>query len=274
MNKYNKKRQIFPYINIKSLVMFFPIFLLLGCASHESSHQGSLKPITMCMSLPGEDSAYLRYPENKKFLIFWDRRKNLRGYKDQSGKIIIKAQFTYANNFVGSVADVKKQDVSGESRGWCTINTAGKVLYHPYFFDNGPDSYASDLRRFIEKGKIGFANRNGKIIIPASFDFAIAFTFSEPITVVCKGCKEEPKPSNYGKGCWHPKIEGGKWGVIDRRGNIIVPLEFDDYDSCVASYKNDANPSIRTPIFFKDGHGYELYVNARKEYKLLPSLTN
>jgi hypothetical protein len=45
----------------------------------------------------------------------------------------------------------------------------------PFIFYNGPDYIEEGLFRFVENGKIGFANIDGQKIIKAKYDFATPF---------------------------------------------------------------------------------------------------
>lgn len=57
------------------------------------------------------------------------------------------------------------------------INAQGEVMYHSYWFDNGPDYIEDGVYRIRDaKGRIGFADGNtGKIIIKPQFVCAFAF---------------------------------------------------------------------------------------------------
>jgi hypothetical protein len=55
-----------------------------------------------------------------------------------------------------------------------------------------------------KEGKWGFADKNGKILIPYKYD--LAFEFSEDLAPV--------------------KLDG-KWGYIDKNNQIIIPFKFD-----------------------------------------------
>lgn len=86
-------------------------------------------------------------------------------------------------------------------------------------FDNGPDPFAEGLARTIESGKVGFLDRKLRQVIEPQWDFA--FPFRGGIAVVCNGCRAEP-------GDEHPKITGGMWGYVDRRGRTVVPIRYQE----------------------------------------------
>lgn len=157
---------------------------------------------------------------------FEDPDTKLMGYRNKAGKLVIKPKFNKALTF----SKLGIADVFIRPDKWYKIDLKGKILYQSYFFDNGPDYYVSELMRVIENGKMGFANREGKIVIPPAFEYATPFAYSTPIAMVCKGCQEE-LPSKDQGGCRHADMVGGKWGMINSTGEIIVPIEFDSFST-------------------------------------------
>ena len=67
---------------------------------------------------------------------------------------------------------------------------------------------------FFENGKYGI-NKGGKLFIPAQYDYISAYTDGFFIVE-----------------------QGGKWGTIDKNGQMIIPLEYDalQYDKSVDSH--------------------------------------
>ena len=154
---------------------------------------------------------------------FCDAKTKLIGFKNKKGKILIQPQYKASYEFSKQgVADVL---LTEDPKNWYKIDISGKRLIKSYLFDNGPDYYISGLSRYQDKGKIGFIDLNAQIVIPAQFDWASPFFFSIP--VVCNHCVlEKAVPSD---GCSHPEINGGNWGIIDKKGKIILPLDFTGY---------------------------------------------
>jgi acetyl esterase/lipase len=85
-------------------------------------------------------------------------------------------------------------------------------------FDNGADYFREGLARTVRDGKIGFVNENLDLVIQARWDFA--FPFDQGRAVVCIGCQPEADGE-------HSALVGGKWGYIDRHGDIVVDLVHD-----------------------------------------------
>ena len=82
-------------------------------------------------------------------------------------------------------------------------------------YDNGPDGLSEGLSRFVEKGKVGFVNRQGKKVIPAQFDFVSQFSLGT--ATYCMGCYFDFKKNSE-----HPPLKGGIYGIIDRRGQSLI----------------------------------------------------
>ncbi len=135
------------------------------------------------------------------------------GYKAAGGRVVIEPRFTVAQEFspegIAAVVD---------ERGWAYIDPQGRILVRPVVVDNGPDDFEEGLARFRDGGRVGFFDKNGKIAIPAKFAFALPF--SEGLSAVCEGCREQPEGE-------HTVVTGGKWGFIDAHGAVAIPLQFE-----------------------------------------------
>lgn len=92
----------------------------------------------------------------------------------------------------------------------------GKFLYQPFLYDNGADYFSEGLRRLVKNGKVGFADRNGKIVIEAEHDFAFPFNYG--YAAFCDGCDWEKTNDE------HRSVVGGKWGVMNVKGETVQPL--------------------------------------------------
>ncbi|MBN2107808.1 MAG: WG repeat-containing protein [Deltaproteobacteria bacterium] len=86
-----------------------------------------------------------------------------------------------------------------------------------HIFDNGPDYFEEGLARMIRNGKFGFVNKRLTVVIEPAYDFA--FQFTDGYATVCNECKTK----------WHGEhstLVGGAWGIIDRKGDVVVPVTF------------------------------------------------
>lgn len=105
-----------------------------------------------------------------------------------------------------------------EGSGWAYVRRGGETL-EVLTEDNGPDDFADGLVRIRRGGKIGYADRSFRIVIPTSFDFA--WPFARGRALVCRGCRVEPA----GTAAEHAAVSGGRWGYIDRAGREVVPVQ-------------------------------------------------
>ncbi|SRR5581483_2564373 len=96
---------------------------------------------------------------------------------------------------------------------WFYVNRRGTVVIADVpIFDNGPDPFHDGLVRVVVKGKYGFANRRGQLVIPTVYDGAMPFENGH--AAVCMGCTEECSEHD----CEHHSFVGGDWSVIDVHG--------------------------------------------------------
>jgi hypothetical protein len=83
-------------------------------------------------------------------------------------------------------------------------------------YDNGADYFVEGLRRFVKNGKIGFVDRNGKVIIEPKHDFVDYFNYG--YASFCDGCDWEKTDDE------HKSIVGGKWGMMNTKGETVHRL--------------------------------------------------
>lgn len=142
---------------------------------------------------------------------------NLYGFKDKFGKVIIKPQYQHVLDFTKEqVAFVVKEN------HWVCINTKNQVLLETFVYDNGPDYFSENLARFVENKKFGFFDSRCKKQIAATYDFV--YPFENGLSIVCNGCESQREEE-------HSRIVGGKYGVINKKGKVIIPIEWDSIES-------------------------------------------
>ena len=109
-------------------------------------------------------------------------------------------------------ADPTAIEVDGEP---AYVNAAGVVV--PVLrFDNGPDYFVEGLARTVQNGKVGFVDESLRVVIAPAWDFA--FPFENGAALVCEGCTRRRV------GDEHEEVVGGRWGRIDARGRVVVPV--------------------------------------------------
>lgn len=97
--------------------------------------------------------------------------------------------------------------------GFAAIDSDGAFLFEVFTYDNGPDYPSDGLIRIQENGEIGYANLDGKIVIPPSFEGA--YPFNNGVAFICEG-GILVREGDYN--AW----EKARWGAIDKKGNVIV----------------------------------------------------
>ncbi len=103
--------------------------------------------------------------------------------------------------------------------GWIYRDKAGSDIIRPYTFDNGPDYFVDGLARFESKGKMGFFDVSGNIVIQPAYDFASPFCGG--FANVCIGC-------SFVSDGEHGYMKGGSWGHINLSGGVVTSLIHDE----------------------------------------------
>lgn len=167
----------------------------------------------------------ISFSQKKDVLKYFISKDSLVGVKNQEGKIIVPAQFRIFSNiengeFVEGETiyfDGFKKDEEKEKNAWGYVyDKKGNFLYRPFLYDNGADYFSEGVRRFVKNGKVGFADRNGNMIIDAKHDFVSPFNYG--YAAFCDGCDWEKTEDE------HKAIVGGDWGMMNFKGEIIQPI--------------------------------------------------
>lgn len=95
---------------------------------------------------------------------------------------------------------------------WVFRTQAGEVPAEAVPFDNGPDDFALGLARIQAEGKMGFIEPGGRVAVAPRFDFL--GPLQDGLADVCRGCRPEGEE--------HPRMVGGRWGVIGRTGDWVL----------------------------------------------------
>ena len=124
---------------------------------------------------------------------------------------LIEPKFKHAMNFVGGLAWATEESRKGNMTTWQLINNKGKVVIkkfpaffvQEYVYDEKTDTcLASFTATFGPKKQEGYLDRSGKIAIPAKYRFTTYFK----------------------EGMASVKAENGKYGVINSRGETVLPF--------------------------------------------------
>jgi len=147
------------------------------------------------------------------------------GYIDNTGKIVISAQFHGGENFSEGLACVYNEKGAGY------IDTNGNIAID-FKFDNC-SSFSEGLASILVNGLVGFIDKSGKIVIQPQFAWnpGKETRFSDGIAVVKVG--ESEKPTEDGLRDVTISSQGniyaaksGLFGVIDTSGKFIIPPKY------------------------------------------------
>jgi len=130
--------------------------------------------LLMCFNTHAQDSLY----------YFKADSTGLVGVRDNNGRIIVEPNYPAGNDYYRFNKPIEEQTIefyylpNWEKTDYSKINVPfgavynrkGKFLYTPLFYDNGPDYWNNDLRRYVENNKVGLVNKNGVKITDAKWD--------------------------------------------------------------------------------------------------------
>lgn len=161
----------------------------------------------------------------KKFQIIYLHDDYKTAYiADKNRNIIKKLDSSYTLNFSSetlgyfSIFSIRGED------GWTAIDINEKKLFQVYNTEIGtpsPDDIIENRIRIVDShGKIGFADKRGKIIIPPKFEMVSSYNKGKAI--IAEKCEKKPwidhpKESD----CQHYSIECKRHGYINKKGEII-----------------------------------------------------
>ena len=137
------------------------------------------------------------------------------GYRNSKGEIIIPVG-KYSNCFTDTFKNFAfVYDPKLTNSKIVAIDRNENILFDAYIFDNGPDYLEDGLFRIVRNGNIGYADKNGIIVIEPKFE--CADQFENGITKVALNCKlvKDKYDSE------HIRMESDSWFYIDKKGNKV-----------------------------------------------------
>jgi hypothetical protein len=167
------------------------------------------------------------------------------GYIDQNAEFAIPLKYYNANRFHNGFAVVAKWDNDDQKAKWLFIDAKGNEynfsneyqavynisdeLFRVSNLDIGNPwcsylSYHSDYSN--NAGICGYADSKGREIIEPQYIYA--FDFEDGLALVCKGkwTIDKKWDNKYNTGKYWTETE--LWGIIDKKGNEVVPCKFDE----------------------------------------------
>lgn len=154
----------------------------------------------------------------RKYCPHPELNENECGYVDVNNKMVIpigKYAYLYSPTF-DKIAFVS---MKGE-KGIYAIDRSEQILFQVYVVDNGPDYLSYGTFRIVKNQKIGFANMAGEVVIKPQYDFAYPFQKGGYAVFNIGGVlTKDGEYSSY---------KGGRWGVINAKGDIIVEPKYEE----------------------------------------------
>jgi len=106
---------------------------------------------------------------------------------------------------------------------WIMVDNNGLEMNEIYTFGENPDNLNEGLRRIIRNDKIGFVNKKGIVVIAPQYCQATPFFKGKSIVNV-DAVKIDKSTTDAE--CPTLLWEGGKWGVINKKGNVVKPFDY------------------------------------------------
>lgn len=120
-------------------------------------------------------------------------------------------------------------DESHSQQGWMYVDRKGRVVIKAVpDADNWAEEFSDGLVRAVVNNKYGFADRHGKMVIPAKYDGA--FPFMHGHAVVCIGCREtcaipDHLRADSNVDCEHHIVTGGEWFKINKADRVVARVK-------------------------------------------------
>lgn len=155
------------------------------------------------------------------------------GYINQKGELIIPYQYDWTFWFTEGLAKV-----NDGYKSTYYINTKGERKFTDNTNDLNNGEFSSDLAIIKQNEKEGFINKEGKIVIPPSYDKAFRFSGDIAIAIINRKYVLINKKGSvisdqsyddalyFKNGLCSVKLNK-KWGCLDTTGKIVIPIIYD-----------------------------------------------
>lgn len=224
-------------------IVLFAAMMLLGAAQNMNAQNGvgySLEGIGETLSKLNSTSSVIQLGDFHEGLAKIEVRKgsdNLYGYIDMKGNIAIPCIYSMAKDFSEGLARVCSKDWN-----YGFIDKQGNTVI-PFTLGEHVSDFSEGLACVNkDERQAGYINKKGELVIPYMKLGSLGKAFGggiAPIRIgkyvtyfIDKSGKEviPPKPfrcEGYKDGFYAIKSDGGGYGLMDTKGNIVVPIEYD-----------------------------------------------
>ena len=90
------------------------------------------------------------------------------------------------------------------------IDRNQNILFDLVLFDNGPEPFKEGVTRVLRNGKMGYANKFGRLVIPCEYDFTTQFEKGK--------AKVTYNANEYLDLDGNKRFESDEWFIIDKKG--------------------------------------------------------
>lgn len=216
---------------------------------------------------------------------FYDDQKQLWGFIDTKGKVVVPPTYSYVYNYNDGAAitflSEKMEDSEDNIESTGIIDLNGKPLFEGYSVEFGFNERRIPIYR---DEKYGYGDPRGRVVIPLEYDKADLF--SEGLACVSKGelsgfidtTGKVIIPLQFaGAGrftdglsvvCSAPFCWGPGQGVINKKGDLVLPMNYPGIASCSGGVIEAVPPGTKEgehPKFlFFDVNGKPLPIKGEK----------
>ncbi len=176
--------------------------------------RGSIAALTVLAAFPlpvlgaGQDAAAAGYPLACAYF-----RRDLDRYEHcarrEGGMVRVAPAHVARMHFERGLADLRIPTVG------CLWARRDGLALPVFMLDNGPDPFEQGLVRSLREGKVAFYDRRLRLVLATPYDWAFPFN-ARGEALVCEGCRSDGRAPSA--------MVGGRWGLIDRTGRIVMPL--------------------------------------------------
>jgi len=189
-------------------------------------------------------------PLNEKQMILV-QKNNKYGYIDIHENIIIPIIY----DKLGIFSEDNDLIYARKDQKYFFLNDKGEMVLGPYDFS--VDCFSkSGLARIEKKGKIGFINKKGKIVIPPKYEYVI---YNSIDTFVVLGINVPIKKTNS---------HNIKWGIFNNKGKALTGFIFDSiYQSTFNTHTSRETMAENGLILVRKNNKYA-YLNKKLKIKI------
>jgi len=197
---------------------------------------------------------------------YWDEEKELIGFKDAAGKIVIEPKFsalTTAYRFNNIIA--VSEEVDGDFQLYY-LTKKGKIVGRDslWIVDNTPDCESEGYIRFRDKktDKVGMFDAKGRIAIPAEYD-----ELTRVMNGMMVGLKGSIKKYLDPDKEYYQRSGGRSYLINTKNERIIEDFEYSE-NLNFYSLKVETKPGhLQERVYFKGVNGrYYSFIDYEKEF--------